>query len=258
MVERKEIWMKKKAPPITIWIHGTFFFEKKYLPSFFYCKDGLNLATNLPKSYYHRTIAETISAADPEEFPLETFYLFGWSGKLSRNARKKAAEKLATDLKEITTIYKKIYGITPSIKIITHSHGGNVALNLASIPHYAIDIEKLILLGCPVQKESEAYIKSPLFKSAISLFSHLDLLQRLDPQGLSKKIERPFFSKRTFTPQTRITQAQINTGNRGLLHIEFMLKPFLRMLPSIIHYLTQLQSTEETISLSIENGEFLS
>ena len=50
----------------------------------------------------------------------------------------------------------------PIFKLITHSHGGNVALYLAPIaeedPLNAVTIEELILLACPVQVETSPYV----------------------------------------------------------------------------------------------------
>src|SRR6266404_2746663 len=70
------------TPPITIWIHGTLVI---YTPS--YHKIFENHECMLPiiafsEGHHFREIAETIAHHDPEHFPLEEFYIFGWSGKL--------------------------------------------------------------------------------------------------------------------------------------------------------------------------------
>jgi len=54
----------------------------------------------------------------------------------------------------------------PKVTLISHSHGGNVALNLAAIAEKEspLSIERLILLACPVQQETAALVDAPMFK----------------------------------------------------------------------------------------------
>lgn len=61
-----------------------------------------------------------------------SYYTFGWSGFISKEARRKEALYLHNALSEEL---KKFYaqGISPKIRLITFSHGGNVALNLAAV-----------------------------------------------------------------------------------------------------------------------------
>lgn len=60
------------------------------------------------------------------------FYAFGWSGLLSQKDRMVEAVRLFNALcEELETLAHN--GIVPKIRIICHSHGGNVALNLAPI-----------------------------------------------------------------------------------------------------------------------------
>lgn len=246
------------APPITIWVHGTFFFPNYMLPKFFYCPTGLNLATDLDKSYHHRSIAETLAQADPERFPLETFYLFGWSSKLSFPAREEAAKQLYNELKKLIVEYKKKHGQKPVIRIITHSHGGNVALNMAQWfdPNDEIKIKELILLACPVQERTKQLTQSTLFTNIVSLFSTLDAVQVLDPQGLYPqeirdmqtqydKEETPLFSQRAFQAAPNVMQAQIKLNERDIFHIEFMLQRFLQLLPTILDNIEQWQHEDK-------------
>ena len=249
------------APPINIWIHGTFFFPNYMLPKFFYCPTGLNLATVLDTSYHHRLIAQTLAEADPERFPLKTFYLFGWSGKLSFSAREKAARELYTALKKLIAKYEKKYNQKPFIRIITHSHGGNVVLNMEELQNSADDIHiaELILLACPVQERTKRLAQDErLFPKIISLFSTLDTMQVLDPQGLyqkeiheiQKQYEKrrtPLFSEREFEPHSNLTQVKLKISERGLFHIEFMLKRFLRMMPTILDEIRQWEDKDKTV-----------
>lgn len=60
------------------------------------------------------------------------FYTFGWNGLMSQTARLKEALRLYNAL-EFEQHRFRTQGINPSIRIIAHSHGGNVAMNLAAI-----------------------------------------------------------------------------------------------------------------------------
>jgi len=62
----------------------------------------------------------------------QRFYTFGWSGLVSQGRRRKEAIRFYNMLNHE---YKKLVkeGYQPKIRIITHSHGGNVALNMAGI-----------------------------------------------------------------------------------------------------------------------------
>ncbi len=63
------------------------------------------------------------------------FYLFGWSGYLSQKRRRSEAIRLYNQLAEEIQLFKN-NGINPKIRILSHSHGGNLVLNLAGIHHY--------------------------------------------------------------------------------------------------------------------------
>lgn len=60
------------------------------------------------------------------------FYVFGWSGLVSQQRRRKESLRFYNMLvDEYTKLTDQ--GITPKIRIVTHSHGGNTTLNLAGI-----------------------------------------------------------------------------------------------------------------------------
>lgn len=63
---------------------------------------------------------------------IDTFYTFGWSGLLSRQRRRQEALRLYNALQEETVALQK-KGFRTKIIISAHSHGGNIALNLAGI-----------------------------------------------------------------------------------------------------------------------------
>lgn len=252
---------KHQAPTITIWVHGTTLFGSKILPNFFYCQRGLHRACSLDKRYHHRIMAEILAEADPQHFSLKNFYLFGWAGSLSFEARKQAAQELYGSLKKLSDMHEKLYHQTPNIRIITHSHGGNVALNLANVKDAKnnITISELILLACPVQDYTKRTIQDPIFKRVVSLYSTLDALQVLDPQGMySKEVHEmhkhyekytktPLFSQRVFEPHAKIVQAKLKINGRGIFHIEFLMNKFLRELPKILDRLHEYTKEKDTI-----------
>lgn len=284
--------MPVQRPVVTVWVHGTK--PDEHLPTFLaehtkglsqlLCgngEKGLNKIAKLSASYYPFLRAQALVHADPIHFNLEHFYTFGWSGKLTLEARKNAALNLFYALKLLSQEYQKRYGCSPIIILIAHSHGGNVILHLAEIQDpdgFELNIAKAILLACPVQKHTAHLINSPIFDRIYSLHSHTDMIQIVDPQGLHthKKIDKPLFSTRHFDPHPKLAQALIrwkmgpswqqedynidkfamkglmkgiNTinyikKNRGLFHVEFHMLPFLRHLPDIINQLDNLFDTD--------------
>ena len=285
-------------PIITVWIHGTK--PQEFLPTkiseltenmermLFSCKPGLHKATDLDLQYYQYTLAKELAAAAPKQFPWEHFYIFGWSGKLDPEERKNSSYELFCALKTLCLTYEEKFGSRPKINIITHSHGGNVALGMAAINttnEFRLSIDKLIMLAVPVQQHTQNFIKSNMFARIYSIHSHADVIQVLDPQGLhpffdihnfsdlknvfTKNNHRPLLSQRHFKVHPKIAQAQICWKNgipwspiqgpldsvylkpiktalrrldlfkkkRGLLHIEFKLLPFIRLLPNVLQQL---------------------
>ena len=236
------------SPPITVWVHGSKIIGETIFPNFFYCPLGFHNAQELDKKYHHRSIAESLSQTDSERFPLETFYFFGWPGNLSFKMRKQVAGQLSDCLKKISKEYYQEYRQNPYIRIITHSHGGNVALNLATVKDDSDvgTISELILLACPIQNQTKNNSKDPIFDKIISLYSTLDPIQVLDPQGMypkdvreiqqhyEKHTKTPLFSKRVLEPHENIIQAKLKINGRGIFHMEFLFARFLKQLPKIL------------------------
>ncbi|KKP23849.1 MAG: hypothetical protein SZ59_C0003G0073 [candidate division TM6 bacterium GW2011_GWF2_28_16] len=73
------------------------------------------------------------------------FYTFGWSGLLSQNRRRLEAVRFYNSLSEELENYKSFEKI-PEIRIITHSHGGNLALNLAAVHTVINNFENIDLI----------------------------------------------------------------------------------------------------------------
>lgn len=243
--------LSKTPPPVTVWIHGTRFIRRPVFYQHFDGKPGLKKATSIDPHYHVRIAANSLHAAAPEIFPLETFYIFGWSGKLNAIEREQSAMALYHGLQHIRSSYKKAHGCWPAIQLITHSHGGNVALNLAQCKDTAdqdFAIDSLILLACPVQARTMDMIKAPLFKRVYALYSSLDLVQIIAPQIVYRiinddqgkrhvSLKIPPLSERMFPPTDNLVQVKIKLNNRAIMHAEFIEEPFLTILPSIVHHI---------------------
>jgi hypothetical protein len=238
------------APAVTIWVYGTLLFRKPAYYKIFGDTSRLLPVTSLTPDHHFYQLAQTISERNPEKFPLEEFYIFNWSGKLAEQERKKAAQKLYEEIIHLQGIYKEKHGTEPIIQVITHSHGGNVVLNMAhiapkDIPFY---IASLILLACPVQQNTMHTILHPLFDKIYSLYSSIDLLQILAPQICLKKSIRnykiPSFSSRLFPNSDKIVQVKLKINDYPISHTHFSMRQFVTLLPDIIDKLDSWQPHE--------------
>lgn len=237
-------------PIITIWVHGTRqLFSKYFFKKFFSCPAGLHCISDIDKESHVYSMATGLHKQSPEEFPLGSFYSFGWSGILSAQERSKAAYALCQELQKLLE-HQKEPESKPFIRIITHSHGGNVALCMTQYKkEFQITIDELILLACPVQTITADYCKDPMFKQIYSLYSEYDSLQILDPQGLHywysywqepntrNSLQKPasFFSARRFPDHSSLRQTAVKVNNRSLMHVEFIFQKFAQLLPNILH-----------------------
>lgn len=230
-------------PTISVWIHGTQIMSKKESNG---SSAGLQLIHTLSPADepLHAACQRTPKDGD---HAVHEMYSFLWSGKLSFKSRFKAATKLYFQLEQAIDNYHTIFNIYPKIRVITHSHGGNVALNLARIyeSHKGnlTTIDELILLACPVQRETSSYLEHAMFKSVYALYSKIDLVQVLDPQGFYDGNILHIFSKRRFDWHEKLLQAEIRINNKRLTHTTFQKESFLNILPSIIDALKCWSST---------------
>ena len=235
-------------PPITIWVHGTLMFRRPIYHHIFNNRSYLVLASSLPENHHFRVLAQTIAEHDPEYFSLEEFYIFSWSGRLQNQERKEAAEKLYQEIISLREEYQSKYGCEPIIRIITHSHGGNVVLNMAKLNNSTVQlrIAALILLACPVQEKTMHLINAPMFERVYSLYSSFDMIQILAPQfkrtcGTDEQSMRHKhryrilpFSARMFPNYDHLTQAKIKINDYPVSHTSFSTQPFAALLPTIL------------------------
>ena len=186
----------------------------------------------------------------------ERFYTFGWSGLVSQGRRRKEALRFYNMLEQECRKLRK-QNMIPKVRIITHSHGGNVALNMAGVyellknPGLAINehtfpeeehrksllemrttlqslkrkedvinnlhqkkwdyiprrsnltVDELILLGTPIQPETQHFFFSPFFKKIYNFYSDDDKVQRMD-----------WVSTKRYYSEQRLNCTPVNTKNK--------------------------------------------
>jgi len=245
---------KQRVPTITIWIHGARPFE----PNTYNL--GLKSPTLFEPTHPIARIANTLIDSDPIKFPLDHFYIYSWSGIMDFAERQHAADLLYTAMNQLIDGYKNLHNITPKIRLIGHSHGGNIALNLAATPNNNLLIDDLILLAIPVQDKNKALVSSPLFKRVFSLYSTIDYAQIIDPQGLYKDSETDsFFSGQRFDPSKNLMQIKTKINGIACKHLQFNDLATLKLLPAIIEELNNwMDETPAELLLSDETRFMLS
>ncbi|MBT4856303.1 hypothetical protein HOM50_03195 [bacterium] len=229
---------------VTVVIHGTKpparvsrMFQISH--KFFYTPPGLCNAQFVNSRYRYGKIVRTLNESDPCRFPTENVFLFGWSGTLSTSERRKAAENLYEELKNLL----KHYPQSTKLRIVAHSHGGNVVLNLPFIQKdksIKVIVDELVLLACPVQQYTAPNLEDPMFKNIIALYSKTDILQIIDLQGLQKENHAQqkhgtLFSKRRFKEQNNLVQCRVRSKKRDLMHIEFVMSNFIQKLSNVLN-----------------------
>ena len=228
-------------------------------------------------NYYSKRTATEYKKELEKTFPNNCnkikFYTFNWSGKLKNHERIIAAKDFYKALVEEKEKLKKETQSKIGIQLITHSHGGNVALNLAKAEDEyknELEIEKLIMFGCPVQPETETFIQSKIFKNIYHLYSSSDKMQIAD--FISTK---GFFSKRTFKKNKQLLslpknlhQVEIRIDSYKPSHYELWLRarkntpsimyrnkfplypqPVSLLTPSIINLIDSMDTTEKSYKL---------
>lgn len=132
------------------------------------------------------------------------YYTFGWSGLISPTARYDASQEFYAQLKqELERL--ALENMHPKIRLLCYSHGGNTALYLAHLRNTLFNndtfiIDELILLGTPIQRETDYLICHPMFKKIYNFFSRNDRVQRMDCFSFKR-----FFSQRKFNSCSRYT-----------------------------------------------------
>lgn len=110
------------------------------------------------------------------------YYTFGHLGVLSHRYRASVAKILYAELcqkiKEAQDVYE-----TVKVVLVTHSHGGTIALNMAAIENElkkGLFIDDLVMFGVPLQAETAPYAYHPMFKRVMNCYSLGDVIQGSD------------------------------------------------------------------------------
>lgn len=257
--KKQELIQQKEYPrildyndtrPIVVSIHGTLPPLTNIILNRIDAPIGLAPAVELNRRFLLARFLYLLSEGDPDQYPIESCYSFGWSGSLTFSARKCAAEML----------YEQLKGYKGPITLIGHSHGGNVALEVARYAalHHDTEfvIDKLVLLATPIQEATAAYASSDTFNEVISLYSMGDFTQVVDPQGTysearyieqSCNVKVPLFSQRKLQNFLNVVQARIliNGGDPG--HLDFIRTTFVHQLPAVIDLLSQVNACEDYV-----------
>jgi hypothetical protein len=229
---------------VTVIIHGTRLpLVSSVLRYCFASTQGFYSYLELQNMGKSLTLLNNFHIANPILFPTDKLYSFGWDGKLSVCARKRAAHDLYFHLIEL----RKKLPATTKIRIISHSHGGNVVLHLAeeeAVHKIPLVIDQFIIMACPVQEQTKQFVTNPLFKSVLALFSNSDIVQIADPQGFfDENCSEKTLSERTFPQSERLLQLRIN----HFRHQDFLKISFICLLPRVIEFAyTHQQQIQQT------------
>lgn len=112
------------------------------------------------------------------------YYTYGWSGLLSRSARYHDAQLLLHALEKEVARWR-LQGVNPKIRLIGYSHGGTIVLKTALVKNceniaVSYSIDEAILLGTPIQYDTDYLITDSFFKRVYNFFSRGDRVQKLD------------------------------------------------------------------------------
>ena len=157
-------------------------------------------------------VFETVSK-EIEKKPIHNhYYTFGWSGLISNTTRIEAANTLYYQLTQEIKHYTS-KNITPKIRLIGYSHGGNVCLNLAQAAkqnNNSWHVDELLLVATPIQHETDYLIADPFFKRSYSFFSGSDRVQPIDFFSYKRFFSnRQFVSRADFKVPKSLTQIRL-------------------------------------------------
>jgi len=176
----------------------------------------------------HEKIHKELMFKKPTE---NHYYTYGWSGLLSDKARKReAVECYLSILHEVNRI--KALGKTPRVRLISYSHGGNFCLNLAfgkpeDKAQATLVIDELILMGVPIQKETDYLVNDPLFKRVYNIYSRGDRIQKLDFFSFDRFLSNRIFKDRDGfkVPKNKVIQIQLRLTRNSQFHRNTKLHP---------------------------------
>lgn len=270
MLKKPELLPAEDTPVITVWIHGTKFTRSDTYRRVFNGMPDIKHINEFPSEHAIQFHMQLLHRDAPQLFDYNSLYVFGWSGRLSTHERYCASVILYQKLVALYESYTQKYGKSPRIRLVTHSHGGNVALNLARVHKLRndqLEIDSLVLLACPVQYETKVLVESMFFKKIYAFYSSLDMVQVLAPDFVLRKRDQEGsivgsclrwipFSNRCFEPKARVRQAWIKINDHAIMHSSFTHSRFLRTLPHLLKAVDELYD-EHHVALSDGKKELL-
>jgi hypothetical protein len=144
------------------------------------------------------------------------YYTFGWSGLMSEKQRVNESQHLYTELVQEIKKISSDHHVTPRIRLIAYSHGGNVCLHLAQAKATAHEscfcVDELVLLGSPVQPQTDYLVADPMFKKVYNFYSPDDMVQPLDIFS-AKKSHRTFKKRVYFSPPDKLKQISVKVAH---------------------------------------------
>lgn len=247
-LKKRRVHSTPEEPTITVWIHGTKFTRSDTYKRVFNGIPDIKHIKEFPSEHGIQFHMQLLDRDAHELFDYNSLYLFGWSGRLSTHERYWAAVILYQKLAGLSESYKQKFGKVPQIRLVTHSHGGSIALNLARVHKLRkaqFEIDTLVLLACPVQHETKNLVESSLFKKIYAFYSSLDMVQILAPEFMHRICDDEGsivgsclrwipFSNRCFEPSVYVRQAWIKINGHALVHSSFTQSKFLRVLPKLL------------------------
>ena len=259
---------QKASKRYTILVHGTRLMSKSIEGIMLCTKEGLHPMSSIENKYIEKQDARILDKVSPEQFPIASSFFFGWSGELSYAERSKWGAKLYKVIKSL-----KSKDPTAHIRIVTISHGGNVALAMAQEWNKEKGtikpvVDELVMLCSPIMNTSEDWAESALFKSIFHLYSHMDLIQTGDPlwaqskrHDLDKNLKKPRrrFRKKTLSPlPNKLRQANISMSPKlkhlGVGHTTFFYPEyFMKHLPRILKEM-RTQKNMDSVDRFLNNG----
>ncbi len=174
--------------------------------------------TRIEKGYASGLVARLFNEVEALTYPSldyeNHYYNFGWHGLLSARIRYLEAIPLYKSI--LTEVEQfRAQGIEPEVRLIGYSHGGNLCLNLGAVrqnENFKNDlvINELILLGVPIQCETDFLVNDPIFKRVYQIYSRGDRIQKLDFFSTKRFFSRRVFKARKyFNLPEKLTQVQI-------------------------------------------------
>lgn len=172
------------------------------------------------------------NVASPEKQANLHFYTFGWDGRLSQKSRINSAKTLYKSLlTEMGNLKSNLNLKDQDLELILigHSHGGNVLLNLAKVEDKVygnlkvdkLKVDKLILLGTPVQSETAELINSAMFNKIYSFYSTNDMIQVIDIISTQDDISKRRY--KNTDEKSKLVQIELEIGTKKPLHNELWL-----------------------------------